>query len=91
MKKGWEFAGRVAVDTGCVVVVDPAYKDNTPEHWESGDYAPLQNEYGIDFGVIAATGWGDGHYPVYIERNKHGRVIALHIDFVPEGWNKDTE
>ena len=35
-------------------------------------------------GVCVSTGWGDGQYPVYIERNDEGRIARVFIEFIPE-------
>jgi len=39
--------------------------------------------------AIVQTGYGDGSYPVYIERNKDGRVIKLIVDFDPSDEEDD--
>lgn len=33
--------------------------------------------------LIVHTGYGDGTYPVYVER-KHGRILRIAVDFDPE-------
>lgn len=38
----------------------------------------------IGLGVCVSTGWGDGQYPVYIERNEEGRIARVLIEFIPE-------
>jgi hypothetical protein len=35
-------------------------------------------------GVCVHSGYGDGEYPVYVTRNKEGRVASLTIEFIPE-------
>lgn len=35
----------------------------------------------IDLGVVFATGWGDGKYPVKVCRNSEGRIMQVLIDF----------
>lgn len=35
-------------------------------------------------GVCVSTGWGDGHYPVYIRRNDQGRVMEARVVFIDE-------
>ena len=32
-------------------------------------------------GVVTSTGWGDGTYPVYVKKNKEGRVVEVRIKF----------
>lgn len=31
--------------------------------------------------VAVSSGYGDGVYPVYVEKNREGRVVALHVYF----------
>ncbi len=35
-------------------------------------------------GVTVSTGWGDGLYPVYIRRNKEGRIAEVKVVFDTE-------
>ena len=32
-------------------------------------------------GVTVSTGWGDGEYPVFIKRNKEGRIAEVKVVF----------
>ena len=34
--------------------------------------------------MVVTTGWGDGQYPVYIERSDEGRVAKVVIEFINE-------
>ena len=34
--------------------------------------------------VASSTGWGDGEYPVFIRKNKEGRIKQIVIDFAGE-------
>jgi hypothetical protein len=40
-------------------------------------------------GVSVSTGYGDGVYSVYVQRNKYGRVMRAMVDF--EGLDPDEE
>lgn len=33
------------------------------------------------YAVAVASGYGDGNYPVYVQKNRDGRVVAAMIDF----------
>ena len=35
-------------------------------------------------GVVVPTGYGDGTYPVYVQKNEAGRVVAVMVDFDAE-------
>jgi hypothetical protein len=47
-------------------------------------------ELGGGMAVAASSGYGDGRYPVYVEKNGEGRVVALHVYF-DEDPNSDPE
>jgi len=33
------------------------------------------------YAVAVETGYGDGFYPVYVEKNREGRVVSMHVFF----------
>lgn len=35
----------------------------------------------VDLGAAISSGYGDGSYPVYVRRNKEGRILQVLIDF----------
>lgn len=37
------------------------------------------NKTGIEVGVVFASGYGDGVYPVYCKKNKDGRVVEVKV------------
>lgn len=44
----------------------------------------IKNTFGVlgnDEAVVFSTGYGDGHYPVYVQLNEDGQVIKVVIDF----------
>ena len=44
----------------------------------------IKNNFGVlgnDEAVVFSTGYGDGHYPVYVKMNEDGRVAMVVIDF----------
>jgi hypothetical protein len=38
----------------------------------------------IEFGAASSSGFGDGGYTCYVEKDKQGRVIAARIDYIPD-------
>lgn len=44
-----------------------------------------QLDEGVD-GVCVSTGYGDGRYPVYVLKNKEGRIVEAKILF---DWDED--
>lgn len=47
-------------------------------------------ELGRQTAVAVSSGYGDGCYPVYVEKNHEGRVVALHVYF-DEDPNEDSD
>ena len=86
--------GRVSVDSGQLVLVDPAYLRN----WNDGEF-DLEKRPGNDYAecclaslsakgggqvfnglaVCFSTGWGDGSYPVFATK-RDGRIVKVEID-----------
>lgn len=88
--------GYCAVDSGQLIIVDPCYlrnwKDGNAED-QTTDYGractlTLSPDAGGQMtvagiagdGVVFASGYGDGNYPVYATRNSDGRIIKVEID-----------
>ena len=46
-----------------------------------GEFPLPGNGYTGNVGVVTSSGYGDGEYPVYVDTNNDGRVVALHIYF----------
>ena len=44
----------------------------------------LTNDVGAHIGFVTHTGYGDGVYPVYIRKDKDGRVAELVIKFMED-------
>lgn len=89
----WEKVGEVSVDAGMVWLGDPCYVmgDDASERvhdWVKDFCEKLPEDAvtvseplgrGVGFGV--PSGYGDGSYPVYIQRNYDRRVKALKVVF----------
>lgn len=91
-----ELIGHCPVDSGQLLLVDPSYLDEWKggpfKDSADNDYAnacrvtcdPKGPRAGNTFrglAVVTSTCWGDGNYPVYITRNKEGRIAKVIIDF----------
>lgn len=44
----------------------------------------MGGELGRGSAVAVTSGYGDGYYPVYVERDYSGRIVKVIIDFVGE-------
>ncbi len=89
----WTRVGDIAVDTGNIIVADPAYvlkgatEDGlTFEHAVGLDLPEMPDQAIRSLseegqGLLIQTGFGDGFYPVFA-RIDNGRVMGLRIDFV---------
>jgi len=85
MPKG-ELIGHCGVDSGQILLIDPCYvyKD---EYGSGGDYdqccqITLSEGAGqTDLGVVTSSGYGDGVYPVYAQKDSNGRIKQVTITF----------
>jgi hypothetical protein len=93
----WTPAGSTCVDTGMILITDPAYviRDSPPDNayepfqsWDAFTEATIDgagsqelvNQHGAAVGVVVAT-TSDGEYPVYVQRDAAGAIIAALIRF----------
>jgi hypothetical protein len=93
-----ELVGTVYVDAGIVMVGDPCYtlpdegssRNETAKNWPTFCDALETNEgpksvfkpFGSGTAVVVSSGWGDGEYPVYVTRNREGRIASVRVDFL---------
>lgn len=100
-----ERIGKVFVDAGIVMVGDPCYSlpdDGShrisdwdefckvmfkDENYDKGYSKPL----GDGVAIVVESGYGDGEYPVFVERASDGRVSRLIVEFIPEYDDEDEE
>jgi hypothetical protein len=96
INKELELIGYCPVDSGQIILVDPCYL-NTWKGGYFDSKSPKDNDYqraceitlknkhaGQTFNnmaVVTSTCWGDGQYPVYVTRNREGRISSVIIDF----------
>lgn len=81
---------------------------NKSGEWEAVPYTPSSTRLGYntvghatgnnkmllsEFAAAARTGWGDGLYPVYIERDGEGKVSRMSFDFdgLNAVWDEDRD
>lgn len=87
-------AGCIWIGDPCYIIhrsPDDTYKEfignNWPEFCEildkNGYYDSDHLQFG-GIGVVVSSGYGDGTYPVYIERAADGRVARAIIEFIEE-------
>ena len=82
-----ELVGYCGVDSGLIWIGDPCYIKDTEFAKESDwsgfceslrdDNIPCEN----NSGVLTDNHIGDGEFPVYVTRNKDGRVKKMEIVF----------
>lgn len=89
---GWHKIGSVAVDSGCLNIVDPCYV--VPQDEWSGF---LDSNPDVKLGrfkecTVVLNGFGgDGCYPVYVRRNKDGLEVEARIVFHEQDWSAFDE
>ncbi len=76
--KGWEEVGKVGVDSGELILIDPCKVLSDDEFKENvAGNTPIKFKNGI-----IAAGWGgDGNYPVFVKKDKRGLVLEMKVVF----------
>ena len=71
---GREPIGFVGVDSGKIMVVDPASAEqyDVSNNW-------ILSDTGREIGVVFDTEIGDGLFPVYENRNADGELVSIEI------------
>lgn len=81
----WEKAGRVGIDTGCLLLADPCFEGLSEETLGAtaltGGVARCTNSYGVPIAMLIGDFGGDGWYPVSVRRDDNGRINAVRVDF----------
>jgi hypothetical protein len=104
MSKKWEKIGEIGVDAGLCWLGDPCYvlhrePGDVPKaigaNWRDfvraldGDTKQFNYDLGhAGLGVAVSTGYGDGTYPVEIQRSDDGHIAAVRIVFIPDEPNE---
>lgn len=79
-----ELAGHVGVNTDSILIVDPSeILDDIQYKQILKFYQPFDGKlyHEIFDGVESSTGYGDGHYPVFVSKNNEGRIMEIRIRF----------
>ena len=96
-------ADYVYVDAGCIWIGDPCYVmgDDASfrvNNWITDFCDKLDNDKSINkplgegVGLCIDSGYGDGRYPVEIERDSHsGRVKSVTITFIEDHYDDDED
>ena len=90
MPKG-ELIGHCGVDSGQILLIDPCYvyKDDftggdTPTGGDYDECCRITLSEGAgqtQLGVVTSSGYGDGTYPVYAQKDGNGRIKQVTITF----------
>ena len=91
----------VGVDAGMIWIGDPCYvlgddaSHRVTDWMDFCDKIPHCNEVsaplGHGIGLAIPSGYGDGCYPVTVERNGDGRVASVTITFIDEDDDYNEE
>lgn len=84
-----ELIGYCPVDSGLIMLCDPCYvldQEPRPNKYSEDICKTLEDgketsQVLHNMAVVTKTAYGDGQYPVYITRNKEGRISSAIIDF----------
>lgn len=87
-----KFIGKVDVDSGCIILCDPAYcnlldKDNGIKEVvlnKEKNYCGEVLICGLAKSVVSSTRDGDGSYPVFAEFDKDKKIKSITIRFTPD-------
>lgn len=81
----WELVDHVGVDSGMMMLGDPCYVEKGYDYRAWIDTFTYERDEELPPPVpltyVTSTMTGDGQYPVYVKRDKFGRVTALAVDF----------
>lgn len=95
-----ELVGNFGVDAGLGWIGDPQnFLSDKPKNFDEWSnfcdelfqredelgqaFTWTDNKLG-DIGFISSSGYGDGFYPVYAERDEKGEIKSFLVDFIPE-------
>lgn len=87
-------AGIVMVGDPCYTLPDDgSHRDYVAREWgafcnatfsEPTNAEGYSEPLGDGIGLVVSSGYGDGRYPVYVERNAEGRVARLIVEFIDD-------
>jgi len=95
----WEHIGNIGVDAGLCWVGDPCYLSDGESPFQNWDKfcdrlfeGPFDKDGHQSFmysagheglGVLCSTGYGDGHYPVYVKKIGN-RIAEIKVVFIED-------
>jgi hypothetical protein len=87
--EAWEHIGDVGVDSGRLMLTDPAYLDLMTAGFVNADPSEgnpvvMPNRNGLSLAMVVGDFGGDGHFPVSVTRTRGGRITSLRVDFTPD-------
>lgn len=84
-KNNLELAGHVGINTATMIIADPVeviesprYEKYVDESLKSYGNEPYRQAFN---GIECMTGYGDGDYPVFVQKDDDGRIIEMRIRF----------
>jgi len=79
----WKCVGDIAVDSGTILFCDPCHiEDEIPEE-AFKSFEGINDATQSEVGLIIRTGFGDGVYPVFVQREKGRGIIRVLIELGP--------
>lgn len=88
MSNKWVKVGEVGVDSGHIMISDPAYgAEMGAAHFTESQQASCEpNTYQLNNGIVnlavsMVSGHGDSIYPVYVRYDDEGFITEAKIDF----------
>jgi hypothetical protein len=94
-------AGIVMVGDPCYSLPDDAsHRDAVARDWsrfcdatqaDPNNADGFSTPLGEGTSIVVSSGYGDGQYPVFVERTYDGRVARLVIEFVADEQDEDEE
>ena len=98
-----EKIGSLFVDAGIVMVGDPCYtlpddashREEVAKDWSKFCDAIGNENVSAPFGkgtaLVVSSGYGDGEYPVYVQRDHFGRISRLVVEFINEDEDDEDD
>ena len=99
-KKMEQLIGTISVDAGLCWIGDPCYIMGDQATWRVHDWGDFckalakegfndgwenhAQPLGDNIGLAVSTGYGDGHYPVYVKTNSDNKVKQIIVKFIQD-------
>lgn len=97
-----EQVGEVCVDAGIIMIGDPCYHLHKPKQEQYPEFGRSWSEFvdklyeettqiGDATAVVVGGFGGDGVYPVFIRKDRHGRIVEAVVKFIREDEYREEE